>query len=101
MSGTTVLMAKHAELNLGIIYSMCFFQFKLLSVCKPRNLFASASSINLLSKPIFKLGHVLFLVANFILHYTVQKSPSLQFCIERFLYLASARLQQEKLSDTN
>jgi hypothetical protein len=45
MSDTTVLMAKHAELSLGMIYSMCFFQFKLLSICKPRNLFASTSSI--------------------------------------------------------
>jgi hypothetical protein len=29
MSGMTVLMVKHAELSLGIIYSMYFFQFKL------------------------------------------------------------------------
>jgi hypothetical protein len=58
MSGMTVLMAKHAELNLGIIYSMCFFQFKVLSTCKPRNLFVSNSAINLSSKPIFNLGYV-------------------------------------------
>jgi hypothetical protein len=59
MSGTTVLMATHAEFNFGIIYSMCFFQFKVLSTCKPRNLFVSTSAIKLSSKPIFKLGYVL------------------------------------------
>jgi hypothetical protein len=31
-------------------------------------LFASTSSINLLSEPIFKLGHVLFLIANCMFH---------------------------------
>jgi hypothetical protein len=58
MRGMTVLMEKHAELNLGIIYSVCFFQFKVMSACKPRNLFVSTSAINLSSKPIFKLGYV-------------------------------------------
>jgi hypothetical protein len=39
MGGMTVLMARHAELNLGIIiYSMCFFQSEVLWTRKPRKL---------------------------------------------------------------
>jgi hypothetical protein len=49
MSGVTVLMAKHAELSLGIMYSMCFFQFRLLSICKPRKVVVPISSAVLLS----------------------------------------------------
>jgi len=36
MSGVTALMKKPAELSLGMIYSVCFVQFKLLSVLWPR-----------------------------------------------------------------
>lgn len=35
MSGVTALMEKPAELNLGMIYTVCFVQFKLLSVLRP------------------------------------------------------------------
>lgn len=65
MSGNTV-MEKYEELSLGIMHSMHFFHFKLLLIRKTRNLFASTSSINLLSKPIFNLGHDLFKVTNFM-----------------------------------
>lgn len=64
MSGVTASMAKCAKLSLEILYSVCFFQLKLLSVCRRRNLFPSTSSVNLLPKTMFKLRHVLFLIEN-------------------------------------
>jgi hypothetical protein len=57
-------MAKHDELSSGIIYLMCFHQFKLLSIYKPRNLVIN--TLTVLSYLIFKLIHVLLLVANFM-----------------------------------
>jgi hypothetical protein len=59
-SHMTVLMANHAELGLWIMYSMCFFQFK-LSISKPRNLVVDASIV--LLPPVFKL--IRFVVCEF------------------------------------
>jgi len=41
MSGVTALMEKPAKLSLRIIYSVCFVQFKLLSVLRPRHFLVS------------------------------------------------------------
>jgi hypothetical protein len=64
----TFLMAKHADLSSGIIYSVCFFKFKLLSVCRPRNLSASASSINCLV-----LSSKLYVVCFIKIYYQFEK----------------------------
>jgi len=48
MSDATVLTAKHAECSLGIIYSVHVFQFKLLTIWRPRNLGVCSYSIILL-----------------------------------------------------
>jgi hypothetical protein len=45
MNVVIVLIAKHAELSLGIMYRICVFQFKLLSICRPRNLVVSTFPI--------------------------------------------------------
>jgi hypothetical protein len=37
MIDVTLLIAKHAELSIDEMYSLCVFYFKLLSVCKPRS----------------------------------------------------------------
>ena len=38
------VVAKHTELSLEMIYSLCVIHFKFLSVCKQVSLFASVSS---------------------------------------------------------
>jgi hypothetical protein len=52
MSDVTVLIAKHAKLSLGIMNSMCVFQFRLLSICRPRNVVVS-TSVAVSSYPIY------------------------------------------------
>jgi hypothetical protein len=41
----TDLIAEHAQLNIGIIRSIWFFQFKWLLVCRPRNFIFIDSSM--------------------------------------------------------
>jgi hypothetical protein len=57
-----VLIVKHAELSLGIVYSICVFQFLLLSICRTINSVVSAASTVLSSYSVFRLTQVLLLV---------------------------------------
>ena len=50
----TVLIAKVAELSLGTIVSICFFQESVFSSVSPRNFVVEVLTIFLFPSPIFK-----------------------------------------------